>query len=68
MNRTNKRPAIFQVNAGEGERLKAMEKVLSNEIDQNVRVLRLFHPFNDALQAVYAKVRFPCPFTQSKLE
>lgn len=57
MNRVNKRQSIFRVNPDENERQKTVEKTLSNEIDANMRTLRFFHPFNDALQAVFVKVR-----------
>lgn len=56
MNRTNKRQSIFHLNVGECERQKAIEKLLSHDIDENLRTLRLFYPFNDALRAVFAKV------------
>lgn len=56
MKRIQKRQSIFQINVEVCERQKTMEKVLSNEIDENLRVLRLFYPFNDALQAVFVKV------------
>lgn len=57
MKRINRRQSIFQVNADECERQKTMEKALSNDIDNSLRVLQFFHPFNDALQAIFAKVR-----------
>lgn len=56
------RRSIFNVTTRNVNDHKLLEKPLSTEIDQNLRVLALFHPFSHELKAIYTEV---CNFSQN---
>lgn len=56
MSRSSRRTSIFKVTTRDSESQRAVEKELSEEFHQNLRLLAYFQPYSDTLNAMISKV------------